>query len=71
MTELVIVVRDDADRAAIAIPNAIRAWYNMELRATGDRGSQLDAASANPGGEEQFLLHGVLSADRRSADRCI
>lgn len=37
MTELVIVVAIILIVAAVAIPNGIRAWYNMELRATGDQ----------------------------------
>jgi type II secretory pathway pseudopilin PulG len=37
MTELVIVVGIIMVIAAIAIPNGIRVWYNMELRATGDQ----------------------------------
>jgi prepilin-type N-terminal cleavage/methylation domain-containing protein len=37
MTELVIVVAIVLIVAAIAIPNGIRTWYNMELRATSDQ----------------------------------
>src|SRR5690242_20273834 len=37
MTELVIVIGIILVIAAVAIPNGIRVWYNMELRATGDQ----------------------------------
>lgn len=37
MTELVIVIAIILIVGALAIPNAIRGWYNMELRATGDQ----------------------------------
>ena len=37
MTELVIVIAIILIVGAIAIPNAIQGWYNMELRATGDQ----------------------------------
>jgi prepilin-type N-terminal cleavage/methylation domain-containing protein len=40
-TELVIVVAIILIVAAIAVPNAIRAWYNMELRATADEVASL------------------------------
>jgi prepilin-type N-terminal cleavage/methylation domain-containing protein len=41
MTELVIVLAIILIVAAIAIPNAIRAWYDMELRATGSEVASL------------------------------
>ncbi len=39
--ELVIVIGIIMVLAAIALPNAITTWYNMELRATGDQVSSL------------------------------
>src|ERR1700749_4822248 len=41
MTELVIVVGIILVVAAVAIPNGIRVWYNMELRATADQVASL------------------------------
>jgi len=41
MVELVIVVAVVLIVAAIAVPNGIRAWYNMELRATTSEVSSL------------------------------
>ena len=41
MVELVVVVLIILIVGAIAIPNAIRAWYNMELRATASQVSDL------------------------------
>ena len=41
MVELVIVVGIIMVIAAIAIPNGIRIWYNMEMRATGDQVASL------------------------------
>jgi prepilin-type N-terminal cleavage/methylation domain-containing protein len=41
LVELVVVVAIALVIAAIAIPNAIRAWYNMELRATASQVSDL------------------------------
>jgi Tfp pilus assembly protein FimT len=40
-TELVIVIAIILIVAAIAIPNAIRVWYNMELRGTADQAASL------------------------------
>jgi len=40
-TELVVVVLIILIVAAIAIPNTMQAWYNMELRATGDQVASL------------------------------
>jgi len=41
LLELVIVIGIVMVIAAIALPNAITTWYNMELRATGDQISSL------------------------------
>src|SRR5262244_3465817 len=41
MTELVIVIGIILVVAAVAIPNGIRTWYNMELRATADQVASL------------------------------
>lgn len=41
MTELVIVVAIILIVAAVAIPNGIRVWYNMEIRATTDQVASL------------------------------
>jgi len=40
-TELVVVVAIILIVAAITIPNIVQAWYNMELRATGDEVASL------------------------------
>jgi len=53
MVELVIVVGIIMVIAAVAIPNGIRAWYNMEMRATTDQVAslmqrgRLEAAKSN------------------------
>jgi prepilin-type N-terminal cleavage/methylation domain-containing protein len=41
MTELVVVVAIILIVAAVAIPNGIRVWYDMELRATSDQVASL------------------------------